>query len=141
MSAIFMLENLEDSLLQFTSLDENESEGVTEFTPSLGDAINFVVNSFAPKDNLVDTKKEIIDFFLSNYIREFYDPSKQIDTSFFDFKMQEKLKENFDLKNISLNFSTAPTLSQQLRLLDTIGLDENQKPLVNKFLSTFMGEE
>ena len=133
--AIYMLENLEDAV------NQNVDERINQFIPSVGNAIDFIANSFLPKDNFIETKKEILDFFLSNYIREFYDPSKKIDESFFDFKIKEKIVNNFDLKNLALDFFKMPTISQQLRILDNIELDENGKPLLNKFLSTFMEEE
>jgi hypothetical protein len=98
--------------------------------------------------HLVETKKEIKELFLSNYIREFYDPPRGDSKTFFDFKASEFLKEAIDNKNFSLGSlplvggdDEAPSLFQRIAFLDDIQVDDKGFPLMNKFLSNFKEEE
>lgn len=134
MLAIYYIENLTPSI----NKGQNEAE-TAPFNPSglFANPLSFLDGLFGRTTNFLETKKEIKRMFLSNYIREFYDPSSNEDENFLDFKNIETIKNSIDLKNFSTDFLTGPTFFQKTRFLDNISLDENGEPIVNKFLSVF----
>ena len=137
--AIHYIENI------MSSVGKGTDESAIFLSPfaalgGLADALEDATEAFslsARKPNLLVTKKEIRELFLSSYIREFYDPEREESEGFFDFKSFEIFKGSVDTKNLGVSLLSGPSPFQRLRMVDKIPTDENGDPIVNKFLSSF----
>ena len=133
MSAIFAIENFQLSIGEHTS----EQGGFT-LSDVFPNPVELGIDFFKVKKipNLIKTKKEIREYFLSNYIVEYFDPQKGLNVSLVDTKSLETKLENFDLRNLDL--ADYPGIFNDFMTLDNLPLDENGNPIVNSFLGSFL---
>ena len=146
MLSIYYIENLTSTI----NHGEDEYEIAIPNPMNLaGDfAAAMLAKAFGRTGNLLETKKEIKETFLSNYVRKYYDPPLGEDKTFFDFKILESLQLSIDNKNFAVDtcidaltgFAKGPSLLQRFSFVEDLELDEDGLPIMNKFLSNFKEE-
>lgn len=131
--SIYYMENL------MASITAHEDEKESDFFNDVLGAVDVFSSSFGRTTKLLSTKNEIKAVFLSNYVREFFDPPIDKESNFLDFKIKETISNTIDFKNLSLGGPSgeAPSFFQETSFVKDVELDENGFPVVNKFLKNF----
>jgi len=134
---VFFMKNLVPSLSQ-----GGEHEKNTEFTiffPTPG-VIPLIPRASSPSSFYTATKKEILKNIIGFLYDEQRDPKLNED-NFTNYSKNKTISDNYDSKNLKTNDEGKIGFFKRSLVTNSIELDENGNPIVNKFLASHFSEE
>ena len=133
LAGIFFMKNT------VSSLGKGPDERNLTF-PFIGDAFDILVSTDSPSSIFAVTKKKLLKNIMSFLYDEVRDPKPNQET-FTEFKKKQTTSDNYDSKNLVTKGPGAIPFSKRSLVTNNVQLDENDNPIVNKFLSSHFSEE